>query len=63
LRIQGWLIRDDGRNVEFFISAEGDYELRSAENDTLADSFAVVRALSEAAKPFMVEPKKSSDWD
>lgn len=49
--------------MEFFISAEGDYELRSAENDTLADSFAVVRALSEAAKPFMVEPKKSSDWD
>lgn len=63
MRIQGWLVRDDGRNVEFFISADGDYELRSAENDTLADSFEVVAKLAEAAKPFMVEAKKSSNWD
>jgi hypothetical protein len=63
LRIHGWLERDNGRHTEFFITDDGKYELRSANNDTLADSFEIIGKIAEAAKPLMAEPKKSSDWD
>jgi hypothetical protein len=63
LRIHGWLERDNGRHTEFFITQDGKYELRSANNDTLADSFEIIAKLAEAAKPLMVEPQAESHWD
>ncbi len=63
MRIHGWLERENGRHTEFFINADGQYELRSANNDTLADSFEIVAQLAEAAKPFMAETKAAGGWD
>jgi hypothetical protein len=63
LRVHGWLERDDGRHTEFFITKDGKCEVRSADNDTLADSFEIIRAIADAATPLMTEPKKASHWD
>ena len=63
MRIHGWLERDNGRHTEFFITDDGKYELRSANNDTLADSFGIIAKIAEAAQPFMAEPKPNTDWD
>jgi hypothetical protein len=63
LRIHGWLERDNGRHTEFFITQDGKYELRSANNDTLADSFEIIAKIAAAAAPLMAEPKTESDWD
>lgn len=63
MRIHGWLERDNGRHTEFFITADGKSELRSANNDTLADSFEIIAKIAEAAAPLMIEPKPDSRWD
>ena len=63
MRIHGWLERANGRHTEFFITDDGKYELRSANNDTLADSFEIIAKIAAAAAPLMAEPKKASDWD
>jgi hypothetical protein len=63
LRIHGWLERDNGRHTEFFITQDGKYELRSANNDTLADSFEIIAKIAAAAAPLMAEPQTESNWD
>lgn len=63
MRIHGWLERDNGKHTEFFITQDGKYELRSSNNDTLADSFEIIAKIAKAAQPFMVEPKVESRWD
>jgi len=63
LRIHGWLKREDGAVVEFFIARDGDYEVRSAEVATLEESREVVEALAEAAKPFLIAVKPRISWD
>ncbi len=63
MRIHGWLERDNGRHTEFFITQDGKYELRSANNDTLADSFEIIAKIAAAAAPLMAEPQTESNWD
>ena len=63
MRIHGWLERDNGNHTEFFITVDGKYELRSADNDTLADSFDIIGKIAEAAAPFMGEKQAESRWD
>ncbi len=63
MRIHGWLERDNGNHTEFFITADGKYELRSADNDTLADSFDIVGKIAESAAPLMTEKQPESQWD
>ena len=63
MRIHGWLERDNGKHTEFFITDDGKYELRSANNDTLAASFEIIGKIAEAAAPFMAELKTESRWD
>jgi len=55
--------RDNGKHTEFFINADGTYEVRADDNNTLADSFDLVKAVAKAATPFMTEPPKSNGWD
>jgi len=63
LRIHGWIERDDGKATEFFITIGGDYEVRSVDVATLEESFDLVKAIAEAAKPFLIAPKPCISWD
>lgn len=63
MRIHGWLEYEDGKVSEFFIAADGDYEVRSAEVVTLEESREVVKALAEAAKPLLTASKPRISWD
>jgi len=63
LRIHGWIERENGKATEFFITLGGDYEVRSADVATLDASYALVKALAEAAKPFLEEVKPRISWD
>ena len=63
MRIHGWIEREGGKATEFFIKANGDYEVRSADVGSLEDSYDLVKALAEAAKPLLEAPKPRISWD
>lgn len=63
MRIHGWIERADNKHIEFFIKEDGEYEVRAADNDTLAISFEIVQAIAQVAAPLLKETKPVSGWD